>query len=82
MIFCIHVYTDTSPEFYFRFRFRNSEGNEVGNKMVSLRFNFCVNGKVELFFYLHLTILAFLLTILVFLLTVGAFSLTVAKCVY
>ena len=27
MIFCIHVYIDTSPECYFRFRFRTSEGN-------------------------------------------------------
>ena len=27
MIFRIHVYIDTSPRIYFRFRFRNSEGN-------------------------------------------------------
>ena len=38
-------FTFRSPSrFYFRFCFRNSEGNIFGDKIVSLRFNFCING--------------------------------------
>ena len=33
------------PEHYFRFRFRDSEGNYFGDHVVSLRFNFCVKGN-------------------------------------
>ena len=37
------------PEFHFRFRFHNSEGDEFGNHIVSLRFNFCVNDVCQIF---------------------------------
>ena len=47
MIFHIHDHIETSPEFHFRFRFRNSEGSSFGNHIVSLRFNFCVNGIAQ-----------------------------------
>ena len=49
MIFRIHVYIDTSPQIYFRFRFHNSEGYYFRNNIVSLRFNFCVNGTHNIF---------------------------------
>ena len=41
---CSHRYF--TPNFTFHFRFRNSEGNLFEDHIVSLRFDFCVNGTV------------------------------------
>ena len=35
-----------TTKYSVRFRFRNSKGKKFGNNIVSLRFNFCVNGTL------------------------------------